>query len=42
MIPELENVLAVLKTIVESIKKFLADLVAIVKGTPVDEEESEG
>lgn len=41
MIPELENVLEVIKTIIESIKKFFADLIAIVKGTEGDETEGE-
>ena len=37
MIPQLENVIAVIKTVFESIKKFFEQIVAIIKG-----EETEG
>lgn len=43
MIPQLANVLDVIKTVFESIKKFFEELVKIVKGedAPADDPEAE-
>ena len=36
MIPELENVLAVFKTVIDSIRAFVEQLLAIIKGDKED------
>ena len=36
MIPELENVLAVFKTVIDSIRAFFEQLLAIIKGDKED------
>lgn len=36
MIPELENVLAVFKTVIDSIRAFFEQLLAIIKGNKED------